>query len=50
MSIGHPPQLIRSGVHEHTAMKISGHKTRSIFQRYDIVSESGLRDEGRKVD
>jgi integrase len=43
-------QLIRSGVHEHVAMKISGHRTRSIFQRYDIVSEADLRDAVRKVD
>lgn len=43
-------QLIRSGVDEHTAMAISGHKTRSIFARYNIVSLDDLRAATRKLD
>jgi integrase len=34
----------RSGVGQAVAMKITGHKTLSIYQRYRIVSESDIRD------
>ena len=35
--------MIRSGVPQNVAMKISGHKTAAMFRRYDIASESDLR-------
>jgi len=31
-------------------MKMTGHKTDSVFRRYDIVSEGDLRDAAPKLD
>ena len=32
--------MIRSGVPQSVAMKISGHRTASMFRRYDVASEA----------
>jgi integrase len=42
--------LRRLGVAESVAMKISGHKTASVFRRYDITDEADLADAAARLD
>jgi hypothetical protein len=47
-----PHDFRRSAVRsvpEHIAMKLTGHRTRDIFDRYDIVSERDLSEDVAKL-
>ena len=42
--------LVRSRGPEKVAMSISGHRTRSVFDRYNIASQDDVVDAGKKLE
>lgn len=41
--------LVRAGIHERLAMQMTGHKTRSVFERYNVTSGADMKEAAKKL-